>query len=70
MESTSGPAWRKSSRCGTSTCIEVAPVNEQVWIRDSKTPEADPLQVSRRPHRTELTHRAGLRRNRRRPCRP
>ncbi|GAA0437877.1 DUF397 domain-containing protein [Actinoplanes hulinensis] len=37
------PAWRKSSRCGTSTCVEVAKVNDQYLIRDSKDPEAAPL---------------------------
>ncbi|MEV0896604.1 DUF397 domain-containing protein [Actinoplanes sp. NPDC049802] len=37
------PAWRKSSRCGTSTCVEVAKVNDQYLIRDSKNPEAAPL---------------------------
>jgi hypothetical protein len=41
------PAWRKSSRCGTSTCVEVAKVDEQYLIRDSKNPEAAPLSFTK-----------------------
>jgi len=36
-------AWRKSSRCGSSTCVEVAKVDDQYLIRDSKNPEAAAL---------------------------
>ncbi|MEU4622490.1 DUF397 domain-containing protein [Actinoplanes sp. NPDC023801] len=43
MEEMNVPAWRKSSRCGTSTCVEVAKVEEQYLIRDSKNPEAAAL---------------------------
>ncbi|WP_433793099.1 DUF397 domain-containing protein [Actinoplanes sp. CA-252034] len=43
MEETNVPAWRKSSRCGTSTCVEVAKVEDQYMIRDSKNPEAPAL---------------------------
>ncbi|GIE81193.1 hypothetical protein Aph02nite_71430 [Actinoplanes philippinensis] len=43
MEETNVPAWRKSSRCGTSTCVEVAKVEDQYLIRDSKNPEAPAL---------------------------
>lgn len=43
MEEINVPAWRKSSRCGTSTCVEVAKVDEQYLIRDSKNPEAAAL---------------------------
>ncbi len=39
-------AWRKSSRCGTSTCIEVANVDGQYLIRDSKNPEQPALAFS------------------------
>ncbi|AEV87168.1 hypothetical protein ACWT_6154 [Actinoplanes sp. SE50] len=42
-----GPAWQRSSRCATSTCVEVAAVDDQILIRDSKNPDADALQVSR-----------------------
>jgi hypothetical protein len=43
MEENNVPAWRKSSRCGTSTCVEVAKVEDQYLIRDSKNPEAPAL---------------------------
>jgi hypothetical protein len=43
MEEKNVPAWRKSSRCGTSTCVEVARVDDQYLIRDSKNPEAPAL---------------------------
>jgi uncharacterized protein DUF397 len=43
MEEMNVPAWRKSSRCGTSTCVEVAKVDDQYMIRDSKNPEAATL---------------------------
>ncbi|GAA2694490.1 hypothetical protein Apa02nite_038400 [Actinoplanes palleronii] len=43
MENMNAPAWRKSSRCGTSTCVEVAKVDENYLIRDSKNPEAAAL---------------------------
>jgi hypothetical protein len=37
------PAWRKSSRCGTSTCVEVARDGDRILMRDSKHPEMAPL---------------------------
>jgi hypothetical protein len=43
MEENNAPAWRKSSRCGTSTCVEVAKVDDQYLVRDSKNPEAPAL---------------------------
>ena len=33
------PQWRRSSRCSGSTCIEVAMVDGQYLIRDSKNPD-------------------------------
>jgi hypothetical protein len=44
MSSVSVPAWRKSSKCGNQTCVEVARVDEDTYlIRDSKRPEAAAL---------------------------
>jgi hypothetical protein len=43
METSNVPAWRKSSRCGNATCVEVAKVEGQYLIRDSKNPSADAL---------------------------
>jgi predicted secreted Zn-dependent protease len=37
------PTWRKSSKCGTATCVEVAKVGELYLIRDSKNPEEGAL---------------------------
>lgn len=40
------PTWRKSSRCGTSTCVEIARHGDHYLIRDSKNPDAPALQFS------------------------
>ncbi|MBB2945102.1 DUF397 domain-containing protein [Actinoplanes sp. CA-015351] len=47
MGETTVPAWRKSSRCATSTCVEVAKVDDQYLIRDSKNPEVTPLSFTK-----------------------
>ncbi|HWS31682.1 MAG TPA: DUF397 domain-containing protein [Actinoplanes sp.] len=47
MEQMNVPAWRKSSRCGTSTCVEVAKVEDQYLIRDSKNPEVAALSFTK-----------------------
>jgi len=31
--------WRKSSRCGSNTCVEVAKVGDEYLVRDSKNPQ-------------------------------
>lgn len=33
------PVWRKSSRCGNAACVEVAHLDGQWLVRDSKNPE-------------------------------
>ncbi|MFB9357403.1 DUF397 domain-containing protein [Actinoplanes nipponensis] len=43
MNSTEQPAWRRGSRCGTSTCVELAAVDGGYLLRDSKRPEQQPL---------------------------
>jgi hypothetical protein len=35
--------WRKSSRCGSSACVEVAKVDNSYLVRDSKNPDKAPL---------------------------
>ncbi|BAL87321.1 hypothetical protein AMIS_21010 [Actinoplanes missouriensis 431] len=35
--------WLKSSRCGTSTCVEVARDGDRILLRDSKNPDVAPL---------------------------
>jgi hypothetical protein len=43
VETTYQPAWRKSSRCGSSSCVEVAQVGDQYLVRDSKNPDQTAL---------------------------
>jgi hypothetical protein len=43
MEDINVPAWRRSSRCGSTTCVEVAKVADQYLVRDSKNPEMPAL---------------------------
>jgi hypothetical protein len=35
--------WHKSTRCGSNACVEVAKVNDEYLVRDSKNPEVAPL---------------------------
>jgi uncharacterized protein DUF397 len=35
----SAPAWHKSSRCDSGTCVEVAWLTEGVAVRDNTMPE-------------------------------
>jgi hypothetical protein len=37
------PKWVKSSRCSNNACVEVAKVEDQFLIRDSKSPGVAPL---------------------------
>jgi hypothetical protein len=37
------PEWRRGEGCGSSTCVEVAKVDDQYLIRDSKNPDSAPL---------------------------
>ncbi|MFI7539729.1 DUF397 domain-containing protein [Actinoplanes sp. NPDC049599] len=46
MNSTEQPAWRKSQRCGNSTCVEIAPFEGGYLIRDSKNPDQEPLRFT------------------------
>jgi Domain of unknown function (DUF397) len=42
------PAWRRSSHCSDSSCVEVAWSGEEVLVRDSKDPDGPMLAFSRR----------------------
>ena len=35
--------WRRSSRCTSGSCVEVANVVDGVQLRDSKNPDVPPL---------------------------
>lgn len=39
--------WRRSSFCGESTCVEVAPHDGDVLVRDGKNPAQPHLSFSR-----------------------
>jgi hypothetical protein len=43
MEEITAPNWKKSSRCASNTCVEVAKHDDRYLIRDSKNPHAIPL---------------------------
>jgi len=43
---TKQPEWRRASRCGTNTCVEVAKFEGRYLVRDSKHPEAAALSFS------------------------
>jgi hypothetical protein len=43
MEEITAPKWKKSSRCASATCVEVAKLDDRYLIRDSKNPDVSPL---------------------------
>jgi hypothetical protein len=43
----SAPAWRKSSRCDTNACVEVATISGGIAVRDSKWPDGPILRFDR-----------------------
>jgi Domain of unknown function (DUF397) len=45
MESSS-VNWRKSSRCASNACVEVAKVDGGVMVRDSKNPDRAALRFT------------------------
>jgi hypothetical protein len=40
------PAWRRSTFCGSSACVEVAKVDGEFLVRDSKNPEQAALRFT------------------------
>jgi hypothetical protein len=38
--------WRRSTRCSTGACVEVAEGSDAVLVRDSKQPEGGNLRIS------------------------
>jgi uncharacterized protein DUF397 len=44
---TTSPVWRRSPRCASATCIEVAKVADRFLIRDSKSPDGGTLVFTR-----------------------
>lgn len=39
--------WTKSTRCGTSSCVEVTELGGWILVRDSKKPNQAPLSFTR-----------------------
>jgi hypothetical protein len=46
-ESSAAIAWRKSSRCASGACVEVADAADTVLMRDSKRPDGEPLEFAK-----------------------
>jgi len=44
--STAPPTWRRSTLCSQGNCVEVAKVDGDYLIRDSKHPEQAPLRFT------------------------
>jgi hypothetical protein len=44
--STASVAWRRSSRCSTQSCVEIADLpGGDVAVRDSKSPDGSPILI-------------------------
>jgi len=40
-------AWRKSSKCANSECVEIAREQDMILVRDSKSPETTALRYTK-----------------------
>lgn len=47
MNSREPLTWRRSTRCATGACVEVAFIEDGVLVRDSKAPTEPALKFSR-----------------------
>jgi len=47
MTNANSATWRRSTRCATSNCVEVARLEDHYLIRDSKNPDAAILRFNR-----------------------
>ncbi|MBO3740772.1 DUF397 domain-containing protein [Actinoplanes hulinensis] len=47
IKPTEEPRWRRSGRCATGTCVEVARIGNRFLIRDSKNLGATPLDFTK-----------------------
>ena len=46
MSSMAQPEWRRGGKCANGTCVEVAKVDGDYLIRDSKNPGQAPLRFT------------------------
>jgi hypothetical protein len=47
MEEVGAEGWRRSRRCDSGACVEVAPINGGIALRDSKDPDGPILMFTR-----------------------
>ena len=47
MDKANVAQWRKSTRCGSSACVEVAKIDDVYLVRDSKNPDAAVLSFTK-----------------------
>ncbi|MEU4622489.1 DUF397 domain-containing protein [Actinoplanes sp. NPDC023801] len=47
--------WRRSGRCSTGTCVEVARVGDRLLVRDSKDLDIAPLRFTEEQWESFLT---------------
>lgn len=40
-------SWQRSSRCDSSSCVEVASLDNEIVVRDSKDPQGPVLRFTR-----------------------
>lgn len=55
IKTTGEPSWRRSKRCASGACVEVARDGELFLMRDSKNPTAAPLAFDRAAWEAFLT---------------
>jgi hypothetical protein len=46
VKPTNDVLWLRSSRCGSSACVEVARVGDRVLVRDSKDLDKPPMEFT------------------------
>jgi hypothetical protein len=47
-------AWRRSSKCANSECVEVASERDMILLRDSKSPETPAFRYTKQEFRAFL----------------
>jgi hypothetical protein len=46
--------WRRSTKCATSECLEIARERDMILLRDSKSPQTPPLRYTTEEFRAFL----------------
>jgi Domain of unknown function (DUF397) len=58
MSGAEHPVWRKSTKCDSNACVEVAIIGDRVLLRDSSDPDGPTLTFTRDAW-VEFLHWAG-----------